>query len=58
MVEIFFTTTNIIPSSGTIVIYFPAEISIVYANCRSSITTGSKLYSVAGNNIGDIGCAV
>ncbi|EAR88802.2 hypothetical protein TTHERM_00262980 (macronuclear) [Tetrahymena thermophila SB210] len=52
-----FTTSRDLYATGSIVITFDSSY-VPYAQCRSDISLGSKLYSSAANNLGDIGCYV
>lgn len=57
-VEVVFTTANVVNAGGTVEIVFPATFPTVYAHCRSAVSSGSLMYSIAGNNIPYIGCQV
>ncbi|KAL4456555.1 hypothetical protein ABPG74_000662 [Tetrahymena malaccensis] len=52
-----FTTSRNLYATGSIVITFDSSY-VPYAQCRSDISLGSKLYSSAANNLGDVGCYV
>ncbi|KAL4505422.1 hypothetical protein ABPG72_002484 [Tetrahymena utriculariae] len=52
-----FTTSRNLYATGCIIITFDSTY-VPYAQCRSDISLGSKLYSSAANNLGDVGCYV
>ena len=43
---------------GTIEIKFPTSVPVAYTHCRSAITKGSRLFSMAGSYSGEVGCGV
>ncbi len=53
-----FTTTNLIPATGSIEIVFPSSVTKIYADCRSATGWGSALFAAAGSPSGEVGCLV
>lgn len=56
-VNVEFTTTNLIPATGSIEVKFPSAVPVVYSHCRSVITRGSGLFSAGGSYSGEVGCS-